>query len=96
MPAIEMEKFIWVFNGQRSSFPSGLFFALETAESWISQHKLTGVLTKYPCDRGVYDHAIDAGLFAPKTEAQRTPTFIGAFSSAAFEHYHYEDGVRDA
>jgi hypothetical protein len=88
-------QFVWIFNGERSSFPGGVFRDLASAESWISRHALSGVLTKYPLGAGAYDHAIEAGLFSPKKDEQRTPGFIGGFSCAGFEHYHYEAGARE-
>jgi hypothetical protein len=44
--------FVWVFNGARASFPSGLFTELGRAERWIGEHGLTGTLTAYPLDTG--------------------------------------------
>ncbi len=83
---------VWVFNGERSQFPSGVFTLREVAESWIKQHRLSGTLTAYPMDVGTYDWAIDAGFFTPRRDDQRSAEFIGRFSSASQEHYHYQDG----
>ncbi len=85
---------IWVFNGEQSRFPSGLFSTKELAEDWISKNKLSGVLTRYPVDVSVYDWAITRNFFEPKKAEHRESTFIGRFSSASQEHYHYEDGLR--
>jgi hypothetical protein len=49
-------------------------------------------LTKYPVGVGVYDMALEAGIFTPKRDEQRSAEFIGRFSSANLEHYHYENG----
>lgn len=83
---------VWVFNGG-GSFPGGVFTCLETAEAWISANRLTGVLTAYPLDTGIYDWATSKGYFMPKRDDQKSPDFIGRFSSASQEHYHYEDGI---
>jgi hypothetical protein len=83
---------IWVFNGGGNPFPSGVFSQHQHAEVWIRQHHLTGTLTAYPLDIGVYHWAIEQGHFKPKTDKHNTPAFIGSFSSAAQEHYHYENG----
>jgi hypothetical protein len=83
---------VWVFNGG-GAFPSGVFTDLEIAEAWISANRLTGILTAYPLDIGVYDWAVGGGYFTPKRDDQKSPEFIGRFSSGALEHYHYEDGV---
>jgi hypothetical protein len=83
---------VWVFNGGRNSFPSGVFSQRELAEEWIRKNKLTGTLTEYPINQGVYDWAIEKGYFKPEREDQTTPAFIGNFSSASADHFHYEDG----
>ncbi|BFO57070.1 hypothetical protein [Acidovorax sacchari] len=88
-----MIKSIWIFNGENSKFPSAAFSSLELAEEWIAKHKLSGVLTNYPIDRPVYEWAIENGHFNPKNEKERSPQFIGRFSSATQEHIHYEDGA---
>ena len=85
---------VWVFSGG-GSFPSGVFTSRERAEEWIRHHRLTGTLTAYPPDLGVYDWTIQKGWFQPRREDQRTSDFVGRFSSAYQEHYHYEDGNSD-
>jgi hypothetical protein len=64
----------------------------DLAEDWIAQNRLSGVLTLYPVDVGVYEWAIERGLFTPKKEHESEPKFIGSFTTASQEHYHYEDG----
>ncbi len=82
---------VWVFNGG-SDLPSAVFTSRELAETWIARHGLTGVLTRYPLDVGLYEWAIDCGAFVPTRPDQSEPRFIGRFSSANLEHYHYEAG----
>lgn len=82
---------IWVFNGG-GTFPSGVFSDLEAAEAWIRAHSLTGVLTAYPLNQGVYDWATQQGHFKPKREHHGTASHVGRFSSASQPHIHYEDG----
>ncbi|MGC4054313.1 MAG: hypothetical protein QM757_34965 [Paludibaculum sp.] len=84
---------VWVFNGAQSRFPSGAFASREAAESWIRGHSLTGVLTEYPLNVGMYEYAIEHGTFTPKKEAHTTPLFIGRFSGGGIDHFHFEDGV---
>ncbi len=84
----------WIFTGPKAQFPSGVFTGREAAERWIQQHHLSGTLTAYPLDVGVYDWAVARGHFAPKRDDQRSPEFIQRFTSATQEHYHYEDGHR--
>jgi hypothetical protein len=84
--------YILLFHTTRSSFCGGAFTTREFAEQWIAKHKLSGVLTKYPIDVGVYDWAIENHKFTPKKENQFTPDFIGGFTTAGQEHYHYSDG----
>jgi len=83
---------VWIFNGARSNFPSAAFSQRALAEEWIKKHRLTGTLTRYPIDMGVYEWALDRGYFSPSKDEHRTALFIGKFSSASQEHYHYEDG----
>jgi hypothetical protein len=87
-------KSVWVFTGLGSPLPAGVFSTQEKAEGWIAAHRLSGTLSEYPLDVGVYDWALGQGLFTPRGEEQRTPEFIGRFSSASQQHHHYEDGTR--
>jgi len=87
--------FVWVFVGEGARFPSGVFTSLDIGKAWISSNKLTGVLTKYPLDEGVYNWAISHGLFTPKKLEHGTSIFIGKFSSASMDHFHFENGVMD-
>lgn len=88
-------KEIWVFNGTMARFPSGLFSSLAEAKAWIKKNKLSGILTKYPLDLGVYDWAIQNDLFTPKKDHQKLPSFIASFTSASMEHYHFLAGEED-
>lgn len=88
-------KELWVFNGAMARFPSALFSSLEDAENWIGNNKLTGVLTKYPVDQSAYDWAVENDFFVPKEEKHKSSAFIGGFTCASMEHYHYENGNRD-
>lgn len=87
-----MVKEVWVFNGAKGSFPSGVFLKKSIAERWIEQHGLSGTLTCYPVDKGVYDWAIEKGHFSPKKDSGTSASFIQTFSSASQEHHHYADG----
>jgi hypothetical protein len=93
------EQHVWVFNGG-GQFPGGVFTTIDRAEAWISRHWLTGVLTAYPLDEGCFDWAVCRGITNLKAETLATkshdPGFIGAFSTASQEHYHYENGKRRA
>jgi len=93
-----LDKYVWVFNGAKSRFSSGVFEELADAEKWINKNKLTGMLTKYPLNRSVFDWADENDLISmkAKTLAQKRndPHFIGGFTSASMEHYHYEDGEK--
>jgi hypothetical protein len=83
---------VWLFSGISSQFPSAVFRTREAADAWIRRHGVSGVLTAYPLDLGVYDWAVDHGFFKPKRDEQRGPIFIQRFSSAYQEHYHYDEG----
>lgn len=83
----------WVFNGKGGVCPSGVFSSRETAHAWIEEHRLSGTLTGYRRDTGVYQWAVAKGYFSPKKTAHTTSEFIGSFSDASQPHYHYVDGV---
>ncbi|SIO55585.1 hypothetical protein SAMN04488055_5790 [Chitinophaga niabensis] len=90
-----MPEYVWVFNGDNSRFSSGVFQSMEKAEEWIAINRLSGILTKYPLDTGVYEWAIQNRLFSVKKEEQKHPAFIGRFTSASLDHFHYENGKKD-
>ncbi|WHI50482.1 hypothetical protein P3339_18880 [Microbulbifer sp. MLAF003] len=83
---------VWVFHSAGARFAGGTFSSVESAELWIGTHKLTGVLTSYPLDTGAYEWAVKNEYFQPKKEKHSTAEFIGGFTSANQEHYHYENG----
>jgi hypothetical protein len=84
----------WVFTGAGGRFASGVFASVEKADAWVARHKLTGTLTACPLDVGVWDWPVAAGKFVPKKPDHSGPAFVGSFSSAAQEHFHYEDGEK--
>jgi len=81
---------VWVFVS--GNVVSGAFSTLERAEEWISRHALTGLITAYPVDHGVYDWAVENSFFHPKKEHHGTPHHIATFSGGALPHVHYEEG----
>lgn len=87
-----MEEKVYVFHGEGARFASGVFDNLETAEKWIKGNRLSGLLTVYPLNRSAYDWAVEKEFFIPKKEHHFSPRFIGGFTSASQEHYHYENG----
>jgi len=88
------ESAIWFFHSAGAQFSGGVFSAIELAESWILENKLSGVLTAYPLDCGVYNWAIENQFFSPKHERHSSSSFIGGFTSARQEHFHYENGIK--
>lgn len=87
---------IFVFNGSDSSLPSGLFSEFELAKKWIEKYGLTGILTAYPINIGLYDWAIENHIFDPKKDYQTKARFIQTFTCASVEHYHFENGILEA
>lgn len=85
---------VWVFCGANSKLPAGVFKELATAEDWIAKNQLTGILTRYPLDTGLYDFALAKGWFKPKHLNQDTAEFKARFTCASLPHHHYEDGKR--
>ena len=90
----ETERRVWVFHGAKGRFTSAVFAELSTAETWIEKHRLTGVLTAYPLNMGAYDWAVERALFAPKKPDHSSSDFIGSFTSASQEHFHFENGLK--
>lgn len=88
------DNFVWIFNGGKGRFAGGVFSSALTAEHWIQTNQLTGVLTRYPLDVGSFDWAKQQGLVSDKLLERADSDFIGSFSSASFEHFHYENGER--
>ncbi len=89
------DRHIWIFHSARSNFPSAVSSTLGTAERWIQLNKVTGVLTAYPLDEGVFDWALRMDLVSDRVRPRgKDPIFVAGFSSAMQEHYHYEDGAR--
>lgn len=89
------EKHVWVFNGKGGPCPGGVFTSRELAEEWIRARRLTGMLTAYPLDEGCFDWALRMELITGRARGRGDdPAFVGSFSSAAQEHFHYEEGER--
>lgn len=92
-------KTIWLFNGPINLLSGGIFEELEIAEKWIDKNSLTGMLTKYPINIGVFDWAELEGLITMTKEElierRKEPNFIGSFTIAFMTHYHYKDGKRE-
>lgn len=87
-----MKNEIYVFTGEGSNFPAGIFTTLENAEKWINKYSLNGILNKYPTDIGIYDWAVQEDFFTIKNEYQKEPKFIQRFTCASMEHFHFENG----
>lgn len=86
------EKFVWVFKGLgRNPHPSAVFSERAHALAWINKHGLEGTLTAYPLNISAYDWAIENGSFTPSKPEHDSADFIGNFSHASQEHYHFEN-----
>ena len=86
---------VWIFHGENGKFSSGVFTSAEKAEEWIFQNKLSGVLTEYPLDIGVYDWAIKMDLFEAKKGNHYEPKFIQSFTTGSQKHFHFENGEKE-
>lgn len=82
---------VWVFNGECSPLPAGIFSHRSLAESWIGKNRLSGTLSEFPLDTGAYDHAVANSLFVPKREHEASASFIADFSRR-LKHIHFVDG----
>ena len=83
---------VFVFNGEGGQFPAGIFTELDAAKLWIKKYALSGILNVYPLNIGIYDWAIEHGFFQVKNVGQSKSSFVGKFTCAAIEHYHFENG----
>ncbi len=86
---------VWIFHQAGARFAGGAFATKTIAEEWIAQHRLSGVLTKYPLDQGVWDWAVAQGRFKPTRDEHRAAEFVGGFTSAFQDHHHYVEGVAE-
>lgn len=81
---IDSFRSVWVFNAPSKTFSGGVFTDIDEAEKWIAKHKLTGVLTKYPLNKGALDLAIENNAIDMKpeklSEKIKNPSFIGGFT----------------
>ncbi len=93
------DTYVWVFSGVKGKFPGAIFSDLLKAEEWILKYKLSGLLTKYPIDQGCFDWAIEKGITNLRedklAEKKNDADFIGSFSTASQEHYHYLNGEKE-
>jgi hypothetical protein len=89
------QNMIWLFHGANGRFSSGVFSSKQKAEEWINKWSLSGILTKYPIDIGVYEWAIELNLLKISKGEQTQPEFIQRFTTASQEHVHYENGIAE-
>lgn len=83
---------VFVFHGDKANFASAVFTNLDEAEDVISRDGLTGMLTRYPLNETVFGYTVRADLFTPK--GNESGDYIGRFTSASLDHFHYEKGQR--
>ena len=92
------ERAVWVFSTAKGCFPGGNFTTVDRADEWIVANRLTGTLTADPLEQGAFDWALSQGVTNLRAELleqrRHDPAFIGGFSTASQEHFHYEDGRR--
>jgi hypothetical protein len=86
---------VWILLGDHGNWPSGVFSSRVAAVQWIAGHYLTGMITEYPLDAGVYDWAVATGSFRPVRPEHSSCEFIGRFTASAQEHEHFTDSIRD-
>ena len=97
---MSLQNHVWIFHQQGARLAGGAFEDVASAEAWISEHKLTGLLTAYPLGEGCFDWAQRTGRTGMSDEKLKVrctdPAFIGSFTTASQEHFHYEDGKRQS
>lgn len=82
-------KYVWVFNGFESRYPSAVFSSEKMARNWIEKNAAIGTLTQFPLDISAYDFAQGNGYFSPTLPRHFEPTFISNFSNANNVHFHF-------
>ncbi len=89
------DKNVWVFCSSKVRFPGGVFSTLELAETWIKENHLSGLLTAHPVDEGCFDWAMRMNLITGRARDRKDdPNFVGSFTTASQEHFHYDSGER--
>ncbi len=86
---------IWVFQGNGSDAPGGIFSTRDKAEEWISKSRVQGILFNYPVNISVYDFLVSSGSLKIRKDYQRDPKFVQKISPGYLEHYHYEHSTDD-
>jgi hypothetical protein len=87
------DRHVWIFTGAGAAFPGGVFTSRELAEAWIGARRLSGTLTAYPVDEGCFDWALRVGAVTGRARTRGDePAFVGSFTSAVQDHFHYADG----
>jgi hypothetical protein len=90
-PTIKHEyKGVWVYNAEKSMFPCAVFDSKRKAIEWITKNKVSGCLTLYPINKSIYEWAIEEQYFVPKKPEHFEKKYIGSFTSAHLEHFHFE------
>ncbi|MGL6403794.1 DUF7710 domain-containing protein [Aeromonas hydrophila] len=59
----------------------------------MSEYKLTGLITAYQPNNDTYNFIVEKNYFRPKNDSHSYSIFVGSFTSASQEHFHYENGV---
>ncbi|MCD8043453.1 MAG: hypothetical protein LUH10_10375 [Tannerellaceae bacterium] len=88
----EKEKWIWVFHGEGALLTSAVFTSRKKAESWIKQIKASGMLTRMPLNKCVFDWVVEKGYFEPTREDQQTTEVKQTYTSSRLVHFHYKEG----
>lgn len=84
---------VWVYTAnipRNIGLASAVFLTKETAEKWVEELGIEGLLTVYPVDISAYDWAVQNKWFTPKKPHHYSPEFIGTFTGG-HKHFHYVD-----
>jgi hypothetical protein len=88
---------VFVFHGAGSRFANAIFSSLENAETWITLHEITGLLTEYDVDAPAFDRKLKEGKL-PKyirkslMEGDTTTWYAERYVDGA-RHRHYFLGL---
>ena len=69
---------IWSFHGDGAMLCTAAFTDFEQADKWIKEYKFSGVLTKMPLNKCIYNWATETGMFRPKSDLQKNAQIYSA------------------
>lgn len=89
---VKHAQYVWIFHGDKASLAAAVFSSRPRAEEWISQNRLSGLLTRYPLNISILDWAWEKQFISSQVLESFSGKRAGEFTCAALQHIHFEDG----